>query len=182
MPDVEIIIENNEFLELLVRVLRSPDYAKSLREQELSRLGQKLENTEKNILGERRYTGNLINSVGYKVVSEEELVVGPNVTGETADGGKVWSVWKGGSPNKLWVDTPTLQGWMSARGIDSSLLKQIQYSIYRKGTSAWREQNSGSMDWPFPEDTLTSTEGQKAMQDATKTVQEETITWIGDKK
>jgi hypothetical protein len=170
-------IEGLELINLLVRLLRMPDYARDVARRELSKAGQELVAIEKNILSDARYTGNMESSIWYAVEGaggDAELIVGPNVAGNVADPGKVWAIWKGGPPGRMWVPIETLSGWMSARGIPPHLARTIQWTIHEKGTSTYRQEQSGSPDWPFPEETLESARGQAVL----KGIAENTLTQV----
>lgn len=172
-----IELDGLELINALVRLLRMPDYARDVAERELSRAGQELTNIEKRILSDRRYTGNMESSVWYTVErsgSDAELIVGPNVAGDIADPDKVWAIWKGGTPGKLWVPLETLSGWMSARGIPANKARTIQWFIHEKGTSVFRAEHHGSMDWNFPQETLDSSDGQQVL----KSIAENTLTQV----
>jgi len=172
-----ITFEGMELINVLVRLLRMPDYARDVAERELSRAGQELSDIEKRILSDRRYTGNMESSVWYTVEksgSDAELIVGPNVAGNIADPDKVWAIWKGGTPGTQWVPLDTLSGWMSARGIPADKARTIQWFIHENGTSMYRKEHHGTMDWPFAEEILNSPEGQQVLN----SIAENTLTQV----
>jgi len=166
-----------ELINVLVRLLRMPDYARDVADRELSRAGQVLANIEKRILSDRRYTGNMESSIWYTVErsgSDSELIVGPNIAGDISDPGKVWAIWKGGTPGTQWVPLETLSGWMSARGIPANKARTIQWFIHEKGTSVYQEEHRGTKGWPFAEETLKSPDGQQVL----KSIAENTLTQV----
>lgn len=178
-----IEIDGLELINVLVRLLRMPGYAKDVAARELSRAGQELVGIEKNILSDRRYTGNMESSVWYKVESsggDAELIVGPNVAGDVADPGKVWAVWKGGPPGTQWVPMDVLSGWMAARGIPPNKARTIQWSIHQKGTSVYQEGQRGTKGRPFAEETLNSPEGQQVLKSITENTLTQTVASIGE--
>lgn len=172
-----IEFEGLEFITILTRLLRMPDYTRDIAEHELSRAGQELSAIEKRILSDRRYTGNMESSVWYTVErsgSDTELIIGPNVAGDISDPRKVWAIWKGGTPGTQWVPLDTLSGWMSARGIPANKAHTIQWSIHEKGTSVYQEEHRGTKGWPFAEETLESPEGQQVLN----SIAENTLTKV----
>ena len=151
-------------------------------DEQLRGIGDKFVTIERQIIDEVSFEGELRDSVGYDVIGDYEVEIGPNIPSGDVEEGKIWGVWKGAKTR--WVPLKRLQAWAATKpGVNP-------YSVWLRiagvlpgrdgGTSVWQEAKRGTKAFPFPEETLASPEADAVLEEATNKATDEIIKRIVD--